>query len=132
LAKLVDKAARRMRQDGYACRGAWLYLNFGTLGGWHKSHVGKTPLFTSSDCYKLALSIREKCPVNYPVKQIAVSFAELESLAVLQLSMVQNVPRQRDLYTAVDAVNDRYGTYTLHPASMLGTSSYVPDRIAFG
>lgn len=132
LAKLVDKATRRMRQDGYACKGVWLYLNFGALGGWHTSHIGKSAVFASPDCYQRALSLQDRCPVNYPVKQIAVSFAELEPLAILQLSLTDNIPRQRDLYRAVDAVNDRYGTYTLHPASMLGTATYVPDRIAFG
>lgn len=132
LGKLVDKATRRMRGDGYACRSAWLYLSFGRLGGWHVSHRTKNAVFTPADCLALAESLYAKCPVRHPVKQIAVSFSDLSSLGELQLSLLQNFPKLKTLTEAMDAVNDRYGSYTLHAASMLGTGTYVPDRIAFG
>lgn len=132
LAKLVDKATRRMRHDGYGCRSAWLSLSFGSRGSWHTSRTGRVTVFTPADCYRLAVSLYDRCPVHLSVKQVAVSFSDLEPLAVQQLSLTRNLPRLHALTQAADAVNDRYGPYTLHFASMLGTSRYVPDRIAFG
>jgi len=32
----------------------------------------------------------------------------------------------------MDKINERWGNFIITPASMIGTKSYVPDRVAFG
>lgn len=132
LAKLVDKAARRMRAAGFGAKGVHLYLSFGQGKSWGHGHQGSELLFTTHDLLSLAHSVYRRCPLPLPVKQLAVSFFGLNSLGNLQLSLMSNALRIQALTSAVDQVNARFGPYTLCSASMLGTGSFVPDRIAFG
>ena len=130
--KLVDKAGSRMRGSGFGARGAHLYLSFGSGGSWGQGHKSKELVFTNSDLSALIRALYRRCPFKLSVKQIAISFFELSPLENMQLALTQDLLRTRDLTLAIDHVNNLYGPYTLHSASMLGSSNFVPDRIAFG
>lgn len=132
LAKLVDKATRRLRTNGYGARGVHLFLGLGPAGSWSHGHQGSTALFTTPDLLALTHSVYRQCQFRGPVKQIAVSFFALEPLAALQLSLLTDRTRDRHLSSLIDQVNERYGPYTLSSASMLGTERFVRDAIAFG
>jgi len=128
--KLVDKAARRMRSAGYHARAAHLLLRFANQTSFHRGHTQQHSLFRTPDLLKLATSL---IPIQTPpVKHLAVTFFNLVSFTSYQCALFSNTSRDLDLTRAVDTVNDRFGPYTLHSVSMLGTNEHVRDAIAFG
>jgi DNA polymerase-4 len=130
LAKLVDKAVRRLRAGGYGARGAYLSLYYGERTRYHRGHTQPELLSQTSDLFKLASSL---IPRHTPsVKKIAVTFFDLLPLTPYQCSLLVDTPARLRLTRAVDRVNDRFGPYTLHLASMLNTDRYVRDAISFG
>lgn len=131
LGKLVDKAARRMRAGGYSACGCHLLLRYQIgHGGYHRGHTQDRKLFLTPDLLKLASSLIP--PRTPPVKHLAVTFFNLSPLAPYQCSLFTNTPAAHSLARAVDRLNERFGPYTLHAASMLGTEEHVHDAIAFG
>ena len=132
LTKLVDKAARRMRGAGYSACGAHLFLRFEGHAAWARGHTQKSALFDTRDLLKLVHTIYQACHIQKQVKQIAVSFFDLVPLSTIQLSLTRDIAKSLQFTLAADSINSRYGSYTLYPASMLGTESYVRDAIAFG
>jgi len=129
LAKLVEKTGFRMRRGGYSACGVHLSLLYRDGTFWHRGQ--KTPrLFDSRDIYKTAFKILESCPHRKPVHTLAVSCFNLEKTENCQLEIFDS--RKEDLVRAMDRVNQRWGSFVIAPATMLGTSGLVPDRIAFG
>jgi len=69
---------------------------------------------------------------HQPVRILAVSCFALEKVGREQLDLWSMVDRERNLAGALDAVNDRWGEFTIAPAQMMGMESTIIDRIAFG
>ncbi|KKU88404.1 MAG: Nucleotidyltransferase/DNA polymerase involved in DNA repair [Microgenomates group bacterium GW2011_GWF2_47_9] len=132
LAKLVDKAARRMRLSGYAARGVSLYLRFEGSDSSCHSHTQPKAVFTTSELLALTKSLYPQFSLDNPVKHLAVSFFDLLPLSISQLSLIDDVKKSTRLYQAIDKVNDRYGAYSLKLAALLGAGPHVKDAIAFG
>jgi len=130
LGKLIDKAAVRMRQAGYAACGAHLYLRFQDRTSFSRGHTQAHPFFHNSDLTSLFDYLLPPHPAL--VKHLAITLFNLAPLKILQCSLFQDTPRLYHLTQAVDSINHRFGAYTLHLANMLGTESYVHDAIAFG
>lgn len=131
LAKLVDKAVRRMRLSGHAARGAHLALYFDDRTRFHHGHAQQSSLSATSDLYRLILKLVPARSLP-PVKKIAVTFFKLTHLTPQQCSLLEDSPARLRLTRAVDELNERYGAYSLYHASMLGTKEYVRDAISFG
>ncbi len=53
-----------------------------------------------------------------PVRHVQVSVSDLRRDA-LQLSLLEDRVRQRDLQQALDAINDRFGDFTIMPATTM-------------
>ncbi|MDP9317371.1 MAG: hypothetical protein M3R24_42020 [Chloroflexota bacterium] len=132
LAKLVHKTAARMRTANYQCRGVHLSVVFRDYDYWHKGAKTEKPLFDQRDIYKEAYTLLERCPYRKPVKTLAVSVFNLSPYNVQQLSLFDDEEKKAKVTQAVDAVNQRFGTYCLTPGIMVGSEELVPDRIAFG
>ncbi|MFH1863938.1 MAG: hypothetical protein ABIJ85_03470 [bacterium] len=132
LQKLVVKMASRLRKAGYKTKGIHLAISHRDGTFWHKGQKTFKVLFDSRDIYKRAYRLLLESPYKKPVREIAVSCFNLVKDNFLQLEMFEDVEKKVNLVGVVDAVNERWGSFILTPASMLGTKEYVPDRIAFG
>lgn len=132
LTKLVQKAGFRLRQAGYSGRGVHLAVFFRNGAFWHQGHLSKKILYDSREIYQLAFRLLNICPLQSPVRELAVSIFGLVKKAPLQLEIFGNVLKKDSLVKAMDKVNQRWGNFVVFPAKMLGTEKLVPDRIAFG
>ncbi|MFH1244711.1 MAG: hypothetical protein V1487_04060 [bacterium] len=129
LAKLVAKAARRLRASCYHASATHLYLRFANGASWHTGHQLHNPIFRDCDLLASALSLNP--PLSHPVKKIAVTFFGL-TCDPDQLALLRDNSRDISLTHTLDTLNDKWGEYTITSAAMLGSSGHVRDAIAFG
>jgi len=130
LAKLVAKAARRLRKYDCSATAVHLYLRFGDGTSWHASHQLHHSIFTDHELLDAALSL-QSYDSSKKVKKIAVTFFGLEKDNG-QLSCLRDLVKEKSLATKQDEINDKWGEYTLSYGSFLGSTGHVRDAIAFG
>jgi len=129
LAKLIAKAARRLRATGNFATGVHLALQYGDHTSWHTSHHLKVQIFTDADLLASGLAL---LPTNLkPVKKIAVTFFGIEKDNG-QLTCFQDLTKQKLLVKSLDNLNNKWGEYSVTYGSFLGSSGHVRDAIAFG
>lgn len=131
LAKLIAKAARRLREGGSYATGVGLALNFADHTSWHTTHRGNSLMMDDASLLTSALSLYEQDSPKKPVKKIAVTCFGLESDSG-QLSCLKDTIKQKSLVTSLDKLNDKWGEYSVTYGSFLGSSGHVRDAIAFG
>jgi DNA polymerase-4 len=131
LAKLIAKAARRLRSAGYYSTGIGLALNFGDKTRWHTTHQGSSAIHDDANLLSFALSLYQQHAPKKTVKKIAVTCFGLES-DTGQLSCLVDTVKQKSLVTSLDALNNKWGEYSISYGSFLGSKGHVKDSIAFG
>ena len=129
LAKLVAKAARRLRASGYSASGVHLALRFSDHTYWHTGHRLNQLLFRDADLLSSTLALQP--PLNRPVKKLAVTFFGLIQDSD-QLSYLRDNIRDQTLTQPLDTLNDKWGEYSVTYGSFLGSADHVRDAIAFG
>lgn len=130
LAKLVAKAARRLRASGFTARSVALDLRFEDGSTWHSSNTLQTAIFSDLDLLLTALSL-QRSDLCKKVKKIAFTCYTLNKDST-QLSCLSDILKQSSLTNSLDQINDRWGEYTITYGSMFGTQAHVKDAIAFG
>jgi len=131
LAKLVTKAARRLRANGFFAQGLHLSLRYADHTHWHTGHQTQTLLFDDASLISLALSLYHQLAPHKPVKKIAVTcFALTRDHG--QLNYLTSSLKQKSLVSSLDRLNDKWGSYTVTYGSLLGSEAHVGDAIAFG
>ncbi len=131
LAKLIAKAARRLRSSGYYSTGIGLSLHFGDKSRWHTTHQGSSAIHDDANLLSFALSLYERDSPKKLVKKIAVTCFGLET-DTGQLSCLVDTTKQKSLVKSLDTLNDKWGEYSVTYGSFLGSSGHVRDAIAFG
>lgn len=132
LQKLVEKMGYRMRKAGYFARGVHLSILYRDFNYWHRGISSPSFLFDSKDIYKIVFKLMFKCPYQKEVRKLSVSCFNLQKNTHTQMSLLEDVVKKENLVRAVDNVNERWGSFVITPATMLGTDNLVIDRITFG
>ncbi len=132
LSKLVTKMSTRLRFEGYKTRGVYIAVAFRDGNFWHKGVSFEKALFDTRDIYIRAFEILSESPFHKSVRELSVSCFNLIKSKFSQLDIFEDVMRKEKLVNSVDEINKRWGDFVVIPARMLGSQSYVPDRIAFG
>jgi DNA polymerase-4 len=131
LAKLIAKAARRLRSAGYYSTGIGLSLHFGDKSRWHTTHQGSSAIHDDANLLSFALSLYERDSPKKMVKKIAVTCFGLET-DTGQLSCLVDTVKQKSLVKSLDELNNKWGEYSVSYGSFLGSKGHVKDSIAFG
>lgn len=132
LQKLVEKTGLRLRSAGYIAQGVHLSIVYRDQTWWHHGHTLPNPIFTSQDIYKNAFRVLLSSPYQRPVRELAVSCFNLKKKKFMQQDLFGEIDKKVGLAQAQDKINQKWGSFTLTPARMLGTQNLIPDRIAFG
>ena len=133
LMKLCEKAGRRLRQDGYSAKGINLWLAFNDHTYWSRRQKTAAALYSTQDIFKAAQSLLEEVPILTLATNIGVTVYNLSSMEPYQLGLFDNQRLDgRALARTADAVNDRYGEFTLVPALMANMEDTIIKRVAFG
>jgi DNA polymerase-4 len=127
---LAEKAARRMRKEGFCARGIYLVIDCGGgKFGFAKSKRLGFLVESGQQFYEQANLLLAGWRPDAEVKRIAAGFMMLKQRAS-QLDMFGD--GQRRLLEAMDFVNDRYGEFFVRSGFLARCSDFAPDSIAFG
>lgn len=133
LMKLCYKVGRRMRRQGFSARGIHLTLGFQNGFWWSKSQDTRSLMYSDFDIYFHAKKLLSQIIIPGLATHISVSVYGLAATDPEQLSIFGGSRLDAHALTkASDAINDRYGDYTIVPAAMAGMEGLILDRIAFG
>ena len=132
LCKLTEKMGRRMRRLGYAARGVYMAFLYADNTHWHKRAMTSTPLYDSNEIYKRVMQLYAAAPQGKPIHSLSVSCYGLVKEPLQQLSLLEDVQKKHDLTNALDAINERWGEFTITPATMMGMDDTILDRVAYG
>ncbi len=130
LHKLCERSGRRIREGG------WLATVVSVSGGefWGSGWQVQTRVAPLADSRALFTHARRLLAAQRfgPLRKLGVSVRGLQPADPEQPSLFTEGAGGRQVVAALDAVNDRWGELTVHPAGMLGTKEAANDSIAFG
>lgn len=121
VARGVAVHARSYQHQGRGWRGSY----------WRARAMSPTPFSSNQAIYETAKKLFEHAP--YPLKEIGVTCYELSENDDRQLTIFgDELARERQITTAIDDINARYGSRTIHSADTLGTDHFVKAKVPFG
>lgn len=133
LMKLSEKTGRRLRAQNYNAYGIQLWLSFENRSYWAKAKKTTAPIYSTQDIYLSAQKLLYLVPLPARVTNIGVTVFNLRSGTPKQLGLFDDSRLDtRSLAEAADLVNDKYGEFTLVPASMANMQDVILKRVAFG
>lgn len=133
LMKLCEKTGRRMRAQDYYAGGVHLWLNFENRQYWAEGRKTNAPVYSTQDIYLHAQRILNKAIIPARVTNIGVTVYDLTKATPIQLGLFDDTRLDnRSLAWAADALNDRYGEFTVVPATMANMQDTILKRVAFG
>lgn len=133
LMKLCEKTGRRLRKKDYSAGGIHLWLNFENRMYWAKGRKTKVAIYSTQDIFLHAQRMLNEAEIPTRVTNIGVTVFNLEKAKPTQLGLFDDTRLDtRSLAIASDIINDRYGEFTLVPATMANMQDVILKRVAFG
>jgi DNA polymerase-4 len=130
LMKLAEKTGRQLRRLGLQARGLNLWWREEMAGGRGMHRRLPAPLSGSWSIFQAALKLFGARDQRRRILQLAVAVFDLVPPSG-QLALFTNPNRSAEISRAVDAINDRFGEYTVFWGEMWGSARNAPDRIGF-
>lgn len=128
---LCESVGTRMRTQGKAARGVYVYAKTLDREYWHASTLSPLPFYSDRSIYAQAVQLFSKAPDR--IREIGIHCYELTELEESQISLfADEISRERQVVDAVDVLNQRFGERTVHSADTLSTGIYVNTKIPFG
>ena len=138
LHQLTQKTGVRLRAGGFSAGGIHLGLMFRDRNFWHRGQKLPRFIFDSRDIYREAFRILLSCPYlpadrhgRSPIREISISCFNLTKKST-QLELFDDILKKCQLVTALDGINQKWGSTTITTAPTLDLSDPILDRIAFG
>lgn len=129
---LCETTGKKLRYQGMDARGILVWVRFQTGDGWSQRKMFKSTFYTDSDIYTKALYLFNQRPKHLIVQTMGITCYQLTPSARSQLSLIEQVNKEDWLTTAVDEINDRYGTFKIYHANALMGTKLVKQKIPFG
>ncbi len=131
--KLCEKTGRRLRKHDYQAQGLGLWLSFDTGQWWGKSKRAKTLLYSTQDIYLHAVRLLRDVSFPGRVTHIHIAVFDVIPATPIQTGLFDGTRLDtRSLARAADKLNDRYGEYTVVPATMANMEQIIIKRVPFG
>jgi len=112
---LSEMVAHRMRRKRLQGRTVYFYLADGFSGGWAKRKTFQESTYDGYEIYARACRILEMLKLSsFSVRVLGVSVSGLSAADNTYLFDEQN--RRDRLLHSVDAINEKYGDWTIYPA----------------
>ena len=128
---LCESVGGRLRSQGLAARGVYVYTKTRDKEYWHASSLSPLPFFSDAAIYTIAAQLFARAPDGS--KEIGVHCYELTPNTSSQLTLfADDIAREQQVASTIDAINVRYGERTIHSADTLNTGIYVSTKIPFG
>ncbi|HYT41776.1 MAG TPA: hypothetical protein VEP90_05480, partial [Methylomirabilota bacterium] len=100
---------------------------------WHKGKTFKSEMFTTDELFEKVMLVFNMQPERKVVTKLDIKCFDLAKADYVQEYLYEtSQERKRKVSYALDAINDKWGEWTIYPALMHGREKEVIDRIAFG
>ena len=133
LMKLCEKTGRRLRANNYIATGIYLWLSFENRTYWAKCKDTKADMYSTQDIYLHAQRLLNQALIPARVTNMGVSVYKLKPTTPEQLGLFDGTRLDtKSLARAADLVNDKYGEFTIVPATMANMQDVILKRVAFG
>jgi DNA polymerase-4 len=133
LMKLCEKTGRRLRKHDYQASGVFLGIGFENGTWWGKSKRTKSLLYSTQDIYMSIMRLFRHVDIPARVIHINISVFDVVSASPRQLGLFDGTRMDtKSLAIASDIINNRYGEYTLIPATMANMQDVIIKRVPFG
>lgn len=129
---LCETTGRKLRHNNLDARGVLVWARFQTGGGWYLRHMYQHTFYTDRQIYARALELFNQRPKHMILTAMGVSCYQLTPSARTQSSLFEEVNKQEWLTTALDDINQRYGTFMIHAVNSLEGRRRVKQKIPFG
>lgn len=131
--KLCEKTGRRIRSHDYQAQGIFLGLGFENGMWWGKSKHSKSLMYSTQDIYLHAVRLLQLVAFPARVTHINIAVFDVVPASPVQLGLFDGTRLDtRSLARAADKINDRYGEFTVVPASMANMKDIIIKRVPFG
>lgn len=133
LMKLCEMTGRRLRKHDYQAQGIALWLGFEPGYFWAKSRRTQNFLYSTQDIFIQAMRLMREVVFPGKVTHISVKVFDVMPATPYQLGLFDDTRLDgRSLAKAIDAINDRYGEFTVVPATMANMQDVIIKRVPFG
>jgi DNA polymerase-4 len=133
LMKLTEKMGRRLRKAQKTARGVHVACGYIDGGWWHKGKTFNDEMYTTDELFKKALLVFNSQTERKVVTKLDVSCFDLADADCIQESLFEtSKERKRNVSSALDNINNKWGEWTIYSALMQGREKEVIDRVAFG
>jgi DNA polymerase-4 len=100
---------------------------------WSQGRKTKSLVYSTQDIYLHAQKLLNTVIIPARVTNIGVTVYNLQPASPVQMGLFDDTRFDtRSLAIASDKINDRYGEFTLVPASMANMQDIILKRVAFG
>lgn len=131
--KLCEKTGRRLRKHDYQAQGVFLGLGFENNTWWGKSKRAKSLLYSTQDIYVQAVKLLREITLPAKVTHINIAVFNVVPATPVQLGLFDGTRLDtHSLARASDKVNDKYGEFTVIPATMANMEQIIIKRVPFG
>lgn len=129
---LCETTGKKLRYQNVDGRGILVWARFQTGDSWYQRKMFKTTFFSDRDIYQRALYLFNQRPKHLIIQTMGITCYQLTPSGRSQVSLLDEVNRNDWLTTAIDEVNERYGTFKLFAANALEGTRWVKQKIPFG
>ena len=131
--KLCEKMGRRLRQSNQLASGIHLGILYYDYSFWHKGKKINKSIFSTKNLFEEIMILFFHQPKIKTVSKISVSCFSLTQNNNRQLTLIDfGEEKINKISNALDQINDRFGEFTITPATMMEMENIIVDRIAFG
>ncbi len=129
---LCETTGKKLRYQGMDARGIQVWIRYQAGDGWSQRKMFKSTFYTDNDIYAKALYLFNQRPKHLVVQTMGITCYQLTPSARSQLSLIEQVNKEDWLTTAVDEINERYGSFKIYHANALMGTKLVKQKIPFG
>ncbi|HSH17779.1 MAG TPA: hypothetical protein VK978_00190 [Candidatus Saccharimonadales bacterium] len=129
---LCQTTGMKLRFNNVDARGIMVWCKFQNGEAFMLRKMFKSTFYTDQEVYRRALYLFNQRPKHMIVSQIGVSCYRLTPSTRAQASLLEDVNKAEWLTTAIDDVNERYGSFTISYGTALEGKNIVKQKIPFG
>jgi DNA polymerase IV len=128
---LCETTGKKLRYNNVDARGVLVWANFQSGDSWYQRKMFKTTFYTDAEIYRRALYLFNQRP-HQMVSAMGITLYKLTPSNRSQTSLFETINKEEWLTSAIDEINERYGTFMIHAANSLEGKHIVKQKVPFG
>ena len=128
---LVESVGLKLRFRDVAARGVCVWLRTQSGDRYHKKQLAITPFTSNQAIWQIASNLFNQRPPGR-IQCMGVYLYNFSQPNHNQLSIVSEISRDNRLTDAIDKINHRYGTATIHSAHSTAGAAKIKQKVPFG